>query len=94
MQPDLGALRPGRSVISGGAGEVLEHGRAGDAFGGIDSKNVDAAHVFGQRVLAIGAPSHVYEPVFAWTAEFSGVAHEGMPPVFNFNWTTMYPDLS
>ena len=65
---------------------------AGDAFGGIDSKNVDLYHVYSQAVLAIGAPSHVYEPVYEWTPEFAGVSHIGMPTVFNFNWTTMYPE--
>jgi hypothetical protein len=64
---------------------------AGDAFGGIDSKNVDSSFVKQQRTYTIGAPSHVYEPVFVWDAEYGSVSHVGMPTVFNFNWTVMEP---
>jgi hypothetical protein len=60
----------------------------GDAFGGIDSKNVDMQHVEGQYVYAIGAPSHVFEPVFVFTQEFDSVSHVGMPTTWDFNWTT------
>jgi hypothetical protein len=64
---------------------------AGDAFGGIDSKNVNSDYVRSQRTLTIGAPSHLFEPDFVWTQEYASVSHVGMPEVFNFNWTDMYP---
>eukprot|EP00047_Mylnosiga_fluctuans_P010788 m.17929 g.17929 ORF g.17929 m.17929 type:complete len:518 (-) comp3290_c0_seq1:566-2119(-) len=66
---------------------------AGDAFGGIDSKNVDRAHVLAQRVRAIGAPTHAVQPVFVFSHGFMNIAHEGMPDRFDFNWTTMTPAL-
>ena len=40
---------------------------ATEAFGGIDSKNVDRAAVLSMRVRAIGAPTHEVQPVFAFS---------------------------
>ncbi|EGD81949.1 hypothetical protein PTSG_02634 [Salpingoeca rosetta] len=61
------------------------------AFGGIDSKNVDHSHVNAQRVRAISGMPYEHVPAFVFDEQWSGVAHQGMPHMFKFNWTTMAP---
>ena len=67
-----------------------EHGYA---FGGIDSKNVDRAHVYSQQTWTIGGQTHDQQPPFAWGTKYSSVAHAGMPAVFNFTWREVAPQL-
>ena len=61
------------------------------AFGGIDSKNVDMVSAAQQRVRTISGMPYEHVPPFAFTPQWSGVAHRGMPHEFKFNWTTMAP---
>jgi hypothetical protein len=51
----------------------------GDAFGGIDSKCVDAAGVRDMRVLAISSPSHQTEAPFSFSPHFEVQCHSHYP---------------
>eukprot|EP00049_Salpingoeca_infusionum_P022487 m.7037 g.7037 ORF g.7037 m.7037 type:complete len:525 (-) comp5213_c0_seq1:166-1740(-) len=56
------------------------------AFGGIDSKNVDASRVQTQTPRIISGMSYTNVPQFQWDPQWLSVAHQGMPQAFNFTW--------
>ncbi|EDQ87028.1 uncharacterized protein MONBRDRAFT_33589 [Monosiga brevicollis MX1] len=61
------------------------------AFGGIDCKVTGRAQVLQQEARVAGAPSHAIQPVFAFTPEWSSVAHAGMPTQLNFTFRQVTP---
>jgi len=59
------------------------------AFGAIDAKIAEA----GVKITshAVSGPTWDYQLPFAWTKQWSGVPHRGLPKVYDFEWTVKTP---
>eukprot|EP00048_Salpingoeca_helianthica_P007766 m.114714 g.114714 ORF g.114714 m.114714 type:complete len:459 (-) comp14430_c1_seq2:72-1448(-) len=55
--------------------------------GGIDSKITSSKLLRENAVYAISGPTHQSLPPFEWTGPWAQFPHEGMPLLFNFNYT-------
>jgi len=61
------------------------------AFGAIDGKISDVKGVMELKTKAVAGPTWDSQPVFAWTEEWSDVAHYGEVNVYDFEWVDMKP---
>lgn len=93
---DLPNMLVASKSVGGGGTNTADPAAATMAFGAIDAKYTNFAHMRAKRTIAISGPTHDDQPVFDWTQADLSVQktpHVGQPDRFDFDWVVMLSDM-